>query len=260
MEFLRPYEDYLKWALKNETTTEECKEHLLGRLSGLFPHISTWDELQDAVKIYFEERGYHLAFGVMQPYPTLCLWSKETVRTVPVEIPEGTIEIEVREMDGVITGGWLDYLSFGRVGAGGWVTAKGTNYFKGKYDTASDDFQISLLKHEGQHFFDLKNHPKMQSTDLEYRAKLVELIYYKDMGCFFAFFANMSNDDSKTYPHAYAERKIVQGLSAKIFGRDLEKCRDLWMAEKEKVPAATLELLKEHSKILAGWDGESSIT
>ena len=162
-------------------------------------------------------------------------------------------------MDGFITGGWLDYFSLGKVGAGGWVTDKGATYFKHKYDTTSEEFQVSLLKHEGQHFFDLKRHPKMQSADLEYRAKLVELIYYNDMKCFLNFLERKSNDDIRTHPHSYAERKIVQGLSNRIFGRDLEECHDIWMTVRKKIPVVSLELLKEHSKELLNWDGESCI-
>ena len=140
---------------------------------------------------------------------------------------------------------------------------KGTNYFKDKYDTSSDEFQNSLLKHEGQHFFDLKNHPKMQSTDLEYRAKLTELIYSKDIeDLLISYLARMGDskvDTDRSHPHSYAERKIVQALSERIFGRELEMNHDLWRAESERIPVVSLELLKEHSEKLRDWDGESFV-
>ena len=39
---------------------------------------------------------------------------------------------------------------------------------------------MSLLKHEAQHALDLARYPGMTSEDLEYRAKLVELIYSRE--------------------------------------------------------------------------------
>lgn len=267
-DFLRRYEDYLKWALSNETATRECKERIVSKLKPLFPWVKfisrfskniSWLSLQSAVNAYFKKKGYHVLFGVTPPYPDLYLWSKETTRRESVELPEGSVKIDVCEMDGIVLGGWLDYLSMSKTGTGGWVTKKGCAYFKRKYDTASDEFQISLLKHEGQHFFDMKKHPKMRSVDLEYRAKLVELIYCKDMKIFFSFLKGMADADDRTYPHPYAERKIIQALSRKIFGREPETCHDSWATKGGEIQMASLELLKEHSKKLVGWNGKSFI-
>jgi len=259
VDFLHCYEDYLKWALINEVTTEECKESFLNKFEKFFPNVCNFDEIGDSVKAYFKERGYYAQFGVTRPYPDLYLWSKQTMRIEEVELPEAVEEINVCEMDGIITRGWLNYLSMNKIGAGGWVTQGGANYFKDKYDIHSDDFKISLIKHEAQHFHDIKNYPKMQSTDLEYRAKLVELIYYREMECFFSFLREMCSDDDRTHPHSYASRKIIQALSNRIFGKELETRPDLWTAEGSKISSASLALLKEHSERLIDWDGESFI-
>ena len=269
VDFFRRYEDYLKWAFTNKTTIEECKKYFMKKFQAFFTQNKflafftkprTWWQMERRVNRFFKGKGYHALFGITNPYPDLYLWSKQTVQTKLVELPEGSVEIEVCEMDGVITGGWADYLSLGKVGTGGWVTKKGTAYFKSAYDdTESDKFQLSLLKHEGQHFYDLKKYPKMKSTDLEYRAKLVELIYYKDMSCFFNFLGGISDDEDRANPHVYANTKIIQALSGKIFEREMENCHDLWMAESGKIPVAALELLKEHSEKMMDWDGRSHI-
>jgi len=268
VEFLRIYEDYLKWALSNEVTTEECKEYIANKFKGFFPRLRlyslfsktlAWWTLCLSVNRYFKKRGYFVTFGVTAPYPCLYLWSKQTVRKERIELPEGMVEIDVCEMDETVTKGWLDYLSMNKVGAGGWVTKKGSNYFKDKYDIDSDEFKISLLKHEGQHFFDLKKHPKMKGTDLEYRAKLTELVYHKDMETFFSFIERMADGDDRAEPHAYANRKIVQALSERIFGSEMEKSHDLWADKAEEIPQAARELLKEHSEKLNGWDGKSFV-
>ena len=258
-EFLRCYEDFLKWALTNETTTKECKKQFVKRFRKFFPLSFTFMQMYLRVGRFFKKKGYHVQFGITLPYPALYLWGKQTTETRKVELPEGSVEIEVCEMDEMIASCWMTYLSLGIGGTGGWVTKKGCTYFKHKYDTASDEFNISLLKHEGQHFFDKKSYPKMKSADLEYRAKLVELIYYKDLKRLFTFLEDVSEDAGRENPHKYAATKIVRALSERIFGKELETCRDLWTDEGEKVPAAALELLKEHSEKLKGRNGKSHI-
>jgi len=267
---LRAYEDYLKWALTNPSTTKEYEQKIVETLKPFFPRagfISKFSPklaylaLHVHVPRYFRKRGYHANFGTISHIPCISLWRKQTTCTEVVELPEGALQIEVVEMDGIITRCWQDYITLGRVGAGGWVTKKGCTYFKEKYDIESDDFKVSLLKHEGQHFFDRKNHPKMKSTDLEYRAKLVEMIYLRELGTFFHFLTAMADSDDRTRAHAYAERKLVQGLSQKIFGVELETNRDAWEAKRDEIAPAARELLLEHSAMLAKgqWDGKSFV-
>jgi len=97
----------------------------------------------------------------------------------------------------------------------------------------------------------------MNSADLEYRAKLVELIYHKEMDTFFHFLRNMAITDDKARTHAYAERRIIQGLSKKLFGVELESNQDAWKAKSDEIPAAAQELFSEHSSMMAGWNGKS---
>ena len=254
--FLRLYEDYLKWALSSDNTTEECKTYLSNKLVPLFPNHQNvleddaWKAFCAAIEDFFKDRGYFLTFGVTPPYPTLYLWAKERRQMKNIALPEGSVEIEVVRMSKVITGGWLDYLSRGKIGAGGWVTDKGCTYFSHKYKSFSDEFKVSLLKHEAQHFFDLKKYPEMKSVDLEYRAKLVELIYHKKMKTFNFFLRNMADSDDSAFPHALAERKIIQGLSKKIFGKELETDKGAWTGKGKEVRKFSLELLREHSEKL----------
>ena len=250
---LRIYEDYLKWALTNETTTDQCKDHLIEKLSPMFPDVSDWDSLVETVNNFIKEKGYHGMLGVVLPYPNIMLWKKQTSSKVKVELPNDNVEIDVVRMGGVITRGWASYLSWDKVGAGGWVTDTGTNYFAGQYNTLSSEFKVSLLKHEAQHFHDLKNFPDMDSADLEYRAKLVEMIYHKKTSTLTSFIGRMGDEggsDHKTNPHGHANRRIVQGLSNRIFGKELEVCPNVWKKAKNKIPAAARELFEEDNKKL----------
>jgi len=266
--FLRSYEDFLKWMLKTNPTTVEAENAIVQKLKPFFPSLGFVSKVSKKlayalmyiyVPMFFKKHGYHAQFDTFDIYPSLRLWRNEVTRNEIVELPDGKVNMEVIEMDGIITRGWADYLSMGKTGTGGWVTKKGCTYFKEKYDTESDVFKVSLLKHEGQHFLDKKNHRKMKSTDLEFRAKLVELIYHNEMNTFFYFLQNAPATDDRSHPHFYAERKIIQGLSMKIFGTDWETSHEAWEAKRNEIPIAAHELLDEHSKKLVGWNGKSFV-
>jgi len=262
--FLNIYEDFIKWVLKTAPTRTDAEYEIVKRLMPLFPQAGldtmiskdqAYTLLEELVPKFLKEHGFYAQFGTVSPYPSLSLWGKQTVRHEQIDLPDGYIDMEVVEMDDVITRGWLDYLTLTEVGTGGWVTNQGCTYFKKYYDTDSDTFKVGLLKHEGQHFFDKKKYPKMESTDLEYRAKLVELIYTKDLNIFFHFLRNMSATDDRSFPHAYAERKIIQGLSHKILDTELEINADVWASKSDKIQSAASALFNEHSQLLAAQNG-----
>ncbi len=41
----------------------------------------------------------------------------------------------------------------------------------------SEKYEVSYLKHESLHFTDMNDYPNLSSADLEYRSKVIELIY-----------------------------------------------------------------------------------
>ncbi|MDR2834436.1 MAG: hypothetical protein LBV67_12050 [Streptococcaceae bacterium] len=239
---LHTYENYLKWVLQNEPTTEQAKEYFFKQFAPFFDNISTWESLETAIFTYFQQQGYYVQFGITPPYPDLYLWKKQTKKVETVKLPETTTAIHVYEMDKVLTRGWYDYLSFGQAGAAGWVNVDGAYYFKDRYDVSSDEFKISLLKHEAQHFVDLKNYPDMNSVNLEYRAKLVELIYYDEPTRLQKFLQMIG--DNPDNPHLYANKLIVEDLKKEL--GDVELFRDYFL-----VKEASLKLLALHTKGLS---------
>ena len=239
---LRRYEDYLKYVLANKKPTEEYKEYIVKCFNEFFPDVTDFDEFEKVFQLFFTEQGLFANFGVTAPFPTLYLWEKQTKHEIEVELPETTVTMNVYEMDGIVTHGWYDYLTFGVVGAGGWVDDDGCYYFAEKYDTDSEDFKVSLLKHEGQHFHDLSVDPDMPSVDLEYRAKLVELVYLQEQATFNSFLNNIGDD--LNYPHSYANKRIVAELSQRIFNEELVTDKERWSAEYEKVSGIARQLLE----------------
>ena len=164
--------------------------------------------LTERLQSLFEAEGYHALFGKTQGYYGPYIW-RDTVPTVyRVELPDGTAEYTVNILKGFVFRSWMDYLTFGRYGTGGWASPDGTINCVGRaYDFASERFLVSLLKHEAQHTVDMKRFPEITPAELEYRAKLVELHYSSDLSLLQKFLSEA--DGSKTNDaHAAASVRI----------------------------------------------------
>ena len=153
----------------------EAADKLLTQLKALLelPDADE-DRLAQRLCAVFEQHGYHALFGKTQGFYGPYVW-KDTVPAVySVELPGGTAEYTVNILKGFVFRSWMDYLTFGRFGTGGWASPDGTiNCIEQAYDFESERFLVSLLKHEAQHTVDMKQFPGITPTELEYRAKLV---------------------------------------------------------------------------------------
>ena len=164
--------------------------------------------LAGRLQAVFEAEGYHALFGKTQGYYGPYVW-RETVPTVyQVELPDGTAEYTVNILKGFEFRSWMDYLTFGRFGTGGWASPDGTiNCIEQAYDFESERFLVSLLKHEAQHTVDMKQFPGITPAELEYRAKLVELHYSGNPSLLQKFLSEA--DESRTGDsHAMASARI----------------------------------------------------
>lgn len=129
----------------------------------------------------FTEQGYQLLCGITNGYRGPYVWKETVPMTFEVELPETISTYRVNMLRGFVMRSWMDYLTFGMKGTGGWTAPDGTICcVENAYDITSEQFQVSLLKHEAQHAEDYKRWPNIQPHQLEYRAKLVELIYAKE--------------------------------------------------------------------------------
>ena len=156
----------------------------------------------------FKDNGYCSQFGKTQGFFGPYVW-KETVPTVyKVELPGGTAEYKVNILKGFVFRSWMDYLTFGRFGTGGWASPDGTiNCIEKAYDFNSEKFLVSLLKHEAQHTIDMKSYPGITTEELEYRAKLVELHYSNNLALLDKFLAEAS-DERPNDSHALASFRV----------------------------------------------------
>ena len=142
----------LRAALRTALDMPEAEEALLTR------------RLQAVI----EQNGYHANLGKTQGYYGPYIW-RDTIPTVyHVELPEGTADYTVNILRGFVFRGWMDYLTFGRYGTGGWVSDDGTiNCVEQAYDPESQRFRVSLLKHEAQHVVDRQRFPGITPAELE---------------------------------------------------------------------------------------------
>jgi hypothetical protein len=217
---LNAYQSYFKDCFAPTTQPLEAAEQaaraaLTERLGALLDQPGAeLDDLEKTIKTKVEAGGRHFLGGTTQGYYGPYLWETTTRTDYDVEIPSGTETVTVFWMDGFLMRSWLDWLSAGEVGAGGWAKPEGLycvrKAYAGTLDTPS--FQISFLKHEAQHHADFRL-GELEPWLLEYRAKLVELIYTPDSS-FLASLLASADASSKANSHAYAAAKIVADLSA----------------------------------------------
>ena len=204
------------------------------------------DLLVEKLQSIFESNGYHGLFGKTQGYYGPYIWRDTVPTTYRVELPDGTADYTVNILKGFLFRGWMDYLTFGRYGTGGWASPDGTiNCIAQAYDFESERFLVSLLKHEAQHTADMKQFPGIAPAELEYRAKLVELCYSCDLGLLQKFLSAASEtrpEDSHAVASARIKREFsevdqtkrscVQSRALELFRADTEAMKEKYGNEK----------------------------
>ena len=208
-DILRLYQIYFRDTFYCGLPEAEAADKLRKQLKALLD-MPDADEalLTERLESVFEANGFHALFGKTQGYYGPYIWRNTAPTAYRVELPGGTAEYSVNVLKGFVFRSWMDYLTFGRYGTGGWASADGTiNCVEQAYDFASERFLVSLLKHEAQHTVDMKRFPEITPAELEYRAKLVELHYSGDVGLLQKFLSEA--DESKAGDsHATASAKI----------------------------------------------------
>ena len=208
-DILRLYQIYYRDIFYCGLPEAKAADKLLTELRALLNMPDAEEELlAERLQTVFEQNGYHALFGKTQGYYGPYIW-KDTVPTVyRVELPGGTAEYAVNILKGFVFRSWMDYLTFGRYGTGGWASPDGTiNCIEQAYDFESERFLVSLLKHEAQHTVDMKQFPGITPAELEYRAKLVELHYSGDLGLLQKFLSE-ADESRASDSHAIASARL----------------------------------------------------
>ena len=244
-DILRLYQIYFRDTFYCGLSEADAAGKLIKQLRTLLNMPNADEEsLTEQLKSVFEANGYHALFGKTQGYYGPYIW-RDTIPTVyRVELPDGTAEYTVNILKGFVFRSWMDYLTFGRYGTGGWASPDGTiNCIEQAYDFESERFLVSLLKHEAQHTLDMKNFPGITPAELEYRAKLVELIYSVNLGLLQKFLSEA--DESRAGDsHAVASARIKREL-AREFACEFA---DTDQTELSRIQTRAQTLLRAHTK------------
>ena len=243
---------YYKDVCWDKISVEDADKHLEARLREALRADGEMETLESEIKNRLSAEGIYFLGGRTDQFYSPYIWTSMETRRYDIELPENTLTLSVNFMDGFVSGGWLDYLSLGEIGTGGWVTAGSCELFcvqsayAEKIDTPA--FNVSFLKHEAQHMADRKyGEDAISSKDLEYRAKLVELLYYPDISLFLSFLATADGSD-KRLAHSYSEYAIIKALSQRIFGAEYIDGAQAWEGRIKEIKTAARELYYEHSR------------
>lgn len=235
------------------TKIEETKsdtfllEILITRVTCFIPALKSARSIAKVESLLKDEllkRDYHSLFGRVMPHRSLSVWKSQKVQILKVSLPEGDVRLKVVAVDDLIEHGWMSYATFGKFYSGGWVPSsmEAIYYVKKAYRAKPQRFKVGILAHEGQHMLDLKSYPKLSQSDLEYRAKLVELQLISRPVTLLKKFCSQAGDN-RSSPHGFAskilrdnfEEVAVKKLTGKIV-RD--KARSLLMEHTVKLKKA----------------------
>lgn len=243
------YQRYYRNTFYLRLDRSEAEDRLragLARALGMADTVPLDELEEERVADVFRRKGFHFQGGRTSGWYGPYIWSVTERRTFEVELPDGLESYTVNLLDGFISRSWLDYLSFGETGTGGWTDGDGVIHcVRSAYDLAVEDFQVSLLKHEAQHARDLARKPGLPSEDLEYRAKLVELIYSSRRNLLERFVREADGADRRN-GHAAASCRIVEGIS-RLLGHNAGEAAAL---PADQIQSAARTLFEESGGLL----------
>ncbi len=260
-EVLNCYYKYYISVLTNNDVQESEKQLAVSLAKTLMINEDTdLDEIETKLENIFREKGYSFLGGRTTPFRGPYIWKTTNKEDFEVELPCGNQKLTVFFISEFLMLSWLHFATFGRHNTGGWAKEEGVYYVNThneEIDTHSADFQVWFLKHEAQHLSDYNKYPNLEGVGLEYRAKLVELVYYPDTFHKLDTFINQSKND-KSLAHPYAAFLIIKGLSNIFFGEefvgDIEKWRGF---DSRSISKEALNLFMKNEQALSGENCET---
>lgn len=245
---LAVYRDYWHSAMTKPASRKAEELRLTARLQHLLkaPKGSDLELLEPMLAKALEKEGFHSLQGQTGLLRELMIWSKQEKRVMHARLPEGSHDVTVMLLDEFKSFGWGAYATCERASTGGWATEEALFAVVPRYQSLdAEEFRVTFLGHEGQHFADKVRFKKLEDWEFEYRAKLTELAQAdasraKVLGKF-----TTDQGDDPASPHSYANRKVLADMAGKL---QLASAKDLESAEIARVQAAAVELLREDSQ------------
>ena len=210
------YRAYWRSKLMREADTRMADERLDAAIARALerhgrpspPGVDPWPAAEGALR----NDGLRVSAAATPPWRDLFVWAEERRETFRVELTDATLPVEVVFMDSFVVQGWKDFASLGLAATSGWVENGRLYCVAWAYDLASENFEISFLKHEARHLADLERYPDMDSIELEYRAKLTELAFARnDLERIWNDFRAKAAENPDS-PHAVANWRVVRDV------------------------------------------------
>jgi hypothetical protein len=215
---LAAYRAYWRTALMRPAARTKAEAGLLSELRRLLHHdVADMDALEPLLADRLRQSGYYSLQGTTGPLRELMLWSTQQTRQMRVELPEETQTTKVILLDDFSSLGWSDFATCGRRGTGGWATTDALFAVRPRYaNMDGEEFRVTFLGHETQHFADYARFPGLVQWQLEYRAKLTELaLAVETRPRVLRKFTEDQGDDPAS-PHAYANKRVLAALRQRL--------------------------------------------
>ena len=242
---LAVYRDYWHAALTRPDTREQQEKRLDARLRALLK-APVGTDLDPIIERRIAADGNHSLEGRTGLLRELMVWRKEDQRKTSVALPEGRYPVDVHYLNGFRSFGWSYYATCGLAATGGWATDTGLFGVMPRYeDPDGEEFKVTFLGHETQHFADKARFKPLKDWELEYRAKLVEVTYANATRTKVLNRFITDQGDDPASPHSYANRKILADLVKRL---QLSEAKDLYTADLARLQAAARDILIEDSR------------
>ena len=246
------YQRYWVASMAHPATRAEEEKRLADALRQLLgaPPTAGMDALEPLLAAALTKEGFHSLQGQTGLLRELMIWSKQDERLMPVALPEGKFKVKVELLDGFKSFGWSSYATCGRASTGGWATDDALFAVVPRYASLNgEEFSVSFLGHESQHFADKAHFKGLQSWELEYRAKLTELAQADaTRGKVLSKFMQDQGDDPAS-PHSYANRRVLGDMIARLH---LNSAQDLMTADGATLQTVAVTLLREDTQRRTG--------
>ena len=245
---LRIYQRYW-YASFMQPKTRDAQERRLEAELGKLLHAKSgtkMDALEPILTKRLEANGWHSLEGRTGLLRELMIWGKQDEKMVPVDLPDGQYRAKVEYLDGFKSFGWSHYATCGRAATGGWATEEALFAVVPRYESLdSEEFRVTFLGHETQHFSDKGRFKGLKDWELEYRAKLVELAFADTTRAkvLNRFVGDQGTDPAS--PHSYANRAVLSDMVKRL---GLSSTNDLFTVDLERLHSAAREVLLEDSR------------
>ncbi|MGG3562988.1 hypothetical protein ABES03_15455 [Neobacillus rhizosphaerae] len=213
------------------------------------------DQIEGQLEVLFKNKGYHFLGGLTGPFRGPYIWKTMEKKEFRVELPYLTEEITVYFLSDFLLQSWIHFSTFGEKRAGGWAKPEGLYFVNDrpkekKINLDSTEFQVSYLKHEAQHLSDYTRFPNLKPKDLEYRAKLVELIYEPNSFRLLKKFFYEGKNDPR-FPHPYSSYVLMGKLTQLAFSdEEIVEVEQWKTVQSSMIQNWALRLYDEHTKQL----------